>query len=239
MPDEHSGQATEKQGPLTCDGLRNSVARSPLWKEESLSLYTARAERKYLNAGERQRALAAMQNLDFKQSLFAQLLAWSGARVSEVLALTPRSFGLETGSVVIATLKRRRPFFREVPLPPFLMQALDTAFDLRRLQSDAHFANRRLWSFSRMTAWRIIKRLMTSAGVVGPQASPKGLRHAFGVCALQSGVPVTLLQRWMGHARLSTTSIYLDVNGPDETIFAQRLWRTMPGGSLSAFTVDP
>ncbi len=33
-----------------------------------------------------------------------------------------------------------------------------------------------------------------------------------------------LIQRWLGHARLSTTAIYADVVGPEEVVFAARVW---------------
>jgi hypothetical protein len=73
---------------------------------------------------------------------------------------------------------------------------------------------------------------MTHAGVFGRQACPRGLRHGFGVGSLQNGVPLNLIQRWMGHARLSTTAIYANVWGPEEMAFAQRFWAGgMTGGS--------
>jgi site-specific recombinase XerD len=34
-----------------------------------------------------------------------------------------------------------------------------------------------------------------------------------------------LVQRWLGHASLKTTAIYCDVCGPDERVFAARMWR--------------
>jgi integrase len=53
---------------------------------------------------------------------------------------------------------------------------------------------------------------------------PKGLRHGFGVNAFRSLVPPHLVQRWLGHASLRTTSIYGDVVGPEEYAFAARMW---------------
>jgi site-specific recombinase XerD len=65
---------------------------------------------------------------------------------------------------------------------------------------------------------------MAKAGISGAPAMPKGLRHGFGVNAFQSNVPPHLVQRWLGHASLKTTSIYGDVIGPDERAFAERMW---------------
>lgn len=169
-----------------------------------------------------------MRILPMEYRLFAEVLAWTGARVSEVLALNARSFDFDAGLVTIVTLKRRMFSIRHVPLPPQLLSRLNRYFGLVRSQADDELGSKPLWGFCRMTVWRFIKRVMAAANVIGRQACPKGLRHAFGVAALQAGVPLTLLQRWMGHSRLSTTAIYANVSGPEEMFFARRLWAAQP-----------
>lgn len=237
MADPQSRQVPENQQSLTCDSLRKTVTpRGSEWNDEGFSLYRTNGERKYLNKSERRRALEAMSQLKMQYALFALVLAWTGARVSEVLALTPHSFQIESGIVTIVTLKRRRFIVREVPVPPELVASLDRVFGLRRRQSDETLAHKRMWPFCRMTAWRIVKQTMVRAGVAGTQACPKGLRHAFAICSLHAGVPINLVQRWMGHARLSTTAIYLDVCGPEEKVFAGMFWRIYSSKSSSKFT---
>ena len=168
--------------------------------------------------------LEAAAMFDARSALFALTLAWTGARVSEVLALTPLSFQVERSLVAFVTLKRRRWSVREVPIPPCLMQTLAAEFSLDAAQYDQASCNQRIWPLSRVTAWRLIKRVMHNAHVSGRLACPRGLRHAFGVGTLQAGVPITLLQRWMGHARLSTTAIYAAVSGPEEFAMAKKFW---------------
>lgn len=195
---------------------------------QGASLYAPGGGRKYLNSAERARALAEMSMLPRSQALFALTLAWTGARVSEVLALTPSSFQIESGVVAIVTLKRRGHYVREVPIPPELMAALNRHFKISALQRDEQSACRRLWPWHRVTAWRIIKQVMRHSSVTGRQACPRGLRHAFGVGSLQVGVPLNLAQRWLGHARISTTAIYAAACGPEEIEIARRLWRSVP-----------
>lgn len=199
------------------------------WQSGDASLYIRNGARKYLNRSERLRAIDAMKQLPAERALFAQVLAWTGARVSEVLALTPMSFQIESGIITIVTLKRRKFAVREVPIPPWLMASLDCAFALRQRQRDTLRGSQRIWGFCRMTAWRIIKRVMASAEIVGPQACPKGFRHGFGVGALHDRVPLTMIQRLMGHAKLATTSIYLEVAGPDAALFLRQFWRNGVG----------
>lgn len=194
-------------------------------RAQDFSLYSRDGARKYLNHDERRRALAAMEFLEPGQALFAITLAWTGARVSEVLALTPTSFQVERAIVALRTLKRRKHHIREVPIPPQLMAALDRHFRIAAMQRDPLQADRRLWPWHRATAWRIIKRVMRRSGIAGRHACPRGLRHAFGVGTLQSGVPLNLTQRWLGHARISTTAIYAAASGPEEVAFAGRFWR--------------
>ena len=50
------------------------------------------------------------------------------------------------------------------------------------------------------------------------------LRHGFGVAAVTAGVPLNLVQKWLGHAQLSTTAIYADAVGEEEHAIAVRMW---------------
>lgn len=210
--------------------MGNSVARNRAVRDRDAcgsewSLFAASGRRKYLTRAEHRRVLAAFDTLPSERRLFALTLAWTGARVSEILALTPAAFDLDEGLVAIRTLKRRRFAMREVPLPRGLVQELAAFFDLAARQRDAARAEVRLWRFGRTTAWRMVTCAMAQAGISGRPASPRGLRHGFGVGALQAGVPVTLVQRGLGHARLSTTAIYADISGPEERAMVERYWR--------------
>jgi integrase/recombinase XerD len=69
------------------------------------------------------------------------------------------------------------------------------------------------------------RNLQEEAGLSGVKASPKGLRHGFGVAAVSAGIPLNLVQKWLGHAQLSTTAIYADTVGAEEKDIAQRMWK--------------
>lgn len=226
----------EVKAKTACNGMSNSVADTlpgdlavahARPDGSDWSLYARDEERKYLNRSERERALAAAGSLPSEKALFILILAWTGARVNEVLALTPASFQIELGIVELRTLKRRKPQVREVPtIPPEVMQRLDLHFDLSRRRRDPRFADRRLWSWHASTAWRIVKRVMRLAGINGRRARPRGLRHAFGVGTQQAGIPLNITQGWMGHARMTTTAIYTSVCGPEDMAFARQFWQS-------------
>lgn len=191
-----------------------------------MTLWNPSGGRKYLNALERRRVLRTIQRIPPKVRLFCLTLMLTGSRISETLALTPDAIDLSAGVANLQTLKRRRRgLVRQVPLPPPVLQALAREFGLRAAQRDPTRALRRLWPWSRTTAWRRIKQVLAQAGVHGAPAMPKAFRHSFGVSAFQANVPPNLVQRWMGHASLRTTLIYADVMDEEERSFASRLWR--------------
>lgn len=222
------------KGKQVCNNMGKSVAghhapkasRTHLERPQLPGLYSASAARKYINTGERKLIAAAANDFSSPRHLFALVLLWTGARISEVLALTPADFQIENAIISIRTLKRRRLSIREVPIPPWLMHALDRCFDISAAQQDPCRARKPLWKFSRTTGWRVIKALMAGSGIAGRPACPRGMRHGFGVGTLQAGVPITLVQRWLGHARLTTTAIYTEVSGPEETGFARKFWQS-------------
>jgi integrase len=228
MAGPQTTQLFESTSLRPCNFLSQKVSRPKAWRNDAQAgLYSTSGERKYLNRDERRRLLAQFETLAPEKCLFGLLLAWTGARVSEVLALTANSFQVEAGIVTLQTLKQRASRVREIRIPPDLMQRLERLFSLRAIQSGP-CANRRLWRFCRQTAWRFIKRACASVQIPGRRASPRGLRHAFGVRAMQQGIYMHITQRWLGHARLTTTAIYMSVCGPDEMAFAEQFWCEVP-----------
>jgi integrase len=189
-----------------------------------MSLHDQQGGRKYLTRDEHIRFLLAADQAPRDVRAFCHTLGWSGCRISEALALTAERVDVAAGSITFETLKKRRTgVFRTVPIPPELAIMLDLVFGLRGLKGAA--AKLPLWTWSRATAWRRIKEVLAAAGIEGAQASPKGLRHAMGVAAVGQGIPLNLVQRWMGHAQLTTTAIYAEAVGEEERSIAARMWR--------------
>ena len=61
---------------------------------------------------------------------------------------------------------------------------------------------------------RFIKRIANKARINRP-VSPHVLRHTFAVAAVQKGISLPALQRLLGHDRLTTTEIYLNLSPED------------------------
>lgn len=187
------------------------------------SLYSASGLRKYLTPDERTRFLAASfaePRPDLRTLCLA--LAYTGCRISEALSLTPAAILSDQGCIAIRTLKQRNKLLvvREVPVPGWLIEELERVHRLACLPP-----LQRLWPMSRGRAWQLIKEVMETARIMtGPHACPKGLRHGFGVHAIRCGVPLNFVQRWLGHASMTTTAIYLQAIGNEEREIAARMW---------------
>lgn len=179
------------------------------------SLLDGHGKRKYVCRPERQQFLAEAARRDAATAALCAVLAYTGCRISEALALTPARLDHATGRIVFRTLKRRHLHYRAVPVPPGLLKALVAL----ETNADTPF-----WPWSRQTAWRRVKAVMEAAGIPGAQAMPKALRHGFGVANAEENVPPALTQRWMGHARMETTAIYQQAIEEEERRFAKRLW---------------
>ena len=199
--------------------MAHSVSEPPSSGWLIIQLFDAAGQRKYLTPGQRQQFLQSAEKAPGEVFTFCATLAHTGCRISEVLALTGSRVDISAGVIIVESLKKRRKgIFRAVPVPRDLLQTLDSVHDLRCV------GDSRLWGWSRTTAWRRVKDVMKDASISGLYATPKGVRHGFGIKATTSDVPLNMTQKWMGHARLETTAIYANAVGPEERKIAERMW---------------
>jgi integrase/recombinase XerD len=174
-------------------------------------------QRKYVLPTERKTLTEVCQSLPTPERLFILTLLHTGCRLSEALELTDGSLDARAGYVLFRTLKQRDTTrHRAVPIPDDLMEGL--------VAYSASNDGLRIWRVGRTQAWTWVKQAMQQAGITGTAATPKGLRHGFGVACVEVGIPLTLIQKWMGHADLRTTAIYLNVSGAEERRQAMKLW---------------
>lgn len=182
-------------------------------------MFDQEGNRKYLNAEERLKFYEMAKLIpERRYRSFCLTLYYTGCRISEALELHCRSLDHSNKSVIFRTLKQhRKDRYRALPIPDELIYEIEEQI---RLGTNTDF----VWNFSRVTGWRVIKKVMKQAGLEGIKATPKGLRHGFAVACITAQIPMPTLQKWMGHARFETTTIYLDFVGRDERNLAERMW---------------
>ena len=152
------------------------------------------------------------------------LLQWrAGLRVSEAVNVLVQDLDLEAERPTLRVREGKGGKDRLVPVHPELAGALRTVLAFRIRPRGEH----RLVDASRSTAWRWVKAAQLAAEragtlLPGKQVGTHTLRHSFARHALASGVPINVVQRWLGHASLSTTLIYLEIL-PDPLGHIERL----------------
>jgi integrase len=181
-------------------------------------MFDREGNRKYLNWPEREAFHRVVQKEPgVERRAFCLTLFHTGCRISEALNLTTDRVDRSEQSLVFQTLKRRKPgHFRSVPIPESLLRLFD--------EFGSGQPNTRVWGFARVTGYRLIKAKMAEAGITGAKASPKGLRHSHAIACISKKIPLTTVKKWLGHARLETTAIYVDASGEEERELARRVW---------------
>lgn len=195
----------------------------------SWSIWQSDGERKYLTSAEVQDFIKASHRSKPHIYLLCRFLAVTGCRISEALNVRSAHVSAENRLVIIQSLKKRRQgIHREVPLPTDMASELADYIASNMLRPGD-----KIWPISRMTAYRHVRSIMKGIGLSGAHASPKGLRHGFAIEAIQAGVPLNIVQRWLGHASMTTTAIYTSAIGPEELRLADRMWAN-PEGAVHA-----
>ena len=196
-------------------------------KQNSGQLFDTKGKRKYLTQQERILIEKAAEKFPREVRTLIGVLIFTGCRISEALALTSDRIDFDEGVIVFESLKKReKGIYRAVPVPPKILDMLNLVHSVRQTQEGGKRKNKaKLWTYSRVTAWRRVKEVLDAAGIEHTtKMSPKAFRHGFGVAAVSAGIPLNLVQRWLGHAQLTTTAIYADAIGAEEKKIAERMW---------------
>jgi len=79
---------------------------------------------------------------------------------------------------------------------------------------EGHFSLHETLGVGVRTIQRLLKRVANRARI-SRKVTPHVLRHTFSVTAVQKGISLPALQRLLGHDRLTTTEIYLNLSPED------------------------
>jgi integrase/recombinase XerD len=155
--------------------------------------------------------------LGLRDRALLEMLYGTGARISEAVGAAVDDLDL-TGEDPSVTLHGKGGRTRIVPVGGYARAALDAYLVRARPGLAAGgqgtprvFLNARGGPLSRQSAWTILHRTASAAGlpVDGPRAvSPHTLRHSYATHLLDGGADVRVVQELLGHASVTTTQVY-------------------------------
>lgn len=156
-------------------------------------------------------------HLGLRDRAMLELIYASGLRVSELVQLKTLHVSLNEGVLRImgkGSKERLVPFGEEARewLQRYLAHARPAL--LGRRQTDDLFVTTSGPNpgvgMSRVMFWSLVKRYAIESGITAP-LSPHTLRHAFATHLLNHGADLRAVQMLLGHADISTTTIYTHV----------------------------
>ncbi len=151
--------------------------------------------------------------LGLRDSAMLELLYASGLRVSELVSLKTYHLGMNEGVLRIMGKGNKE---RLVPFGQVARESINTYLTEGRpailggQQTEDLFVTARGSAMSRVMFWMLVKKYARVAGIHSP-LSPHTLRHAFATHLLNHGADLRAVQLLLGHADISTTTIYTHV----------------------------
>jgi integrase/recombinase XerD len=151
--------------------------------------------------------------LGLRDRTMLELMYASGLRVSELVGLKTFNVGMNEGVLRVmgkGSKERLVPFGQVARdwIERFLAGARGAI--LAGQQSEDMFVTARGQGMTRAMFWVIVKKHARTAGITAP-LSPHTLRHAFATHLLNHGADLRAVQMLLGHADISTTTIYTHV----------------------------
>lgn len=174
----------------------------------------------YLTYDEVQKLIDSAYFLDEK--VLIQLLYRTGARVSEVLGIKVGDVLSKDRIIIIKQLKKRADVSRRVPVGKEVMNLIKSYIKQRKLKGED-----RLFTFTRQTAYNMLKRVGKRCGITNVGSKPlhpHHLRHSFGIHWVEKGGSLRKLQLIMGHSSIDITTQYLQFSPIDLRGEYDKVW---------------
>lgn len=151
--------------------------------------------------------------LGLRDRAMLELMYASGLRVSELVGLRMHHLDIPAGVLRTEGKGRKErlvPFGEEAQawLLRYLQEA--RAAILHGQSTSDLFVTQRGSGMTRVMFWVLVKKYAQVAGITAP-LSPHTLRHAFATHLLNHGADLRVVQMLLGHADISTTTIYTHV----------------------------
>lgn len=157
-------------------------------------------EIKYLKRDEWERLRGSIDN--YRDKLLVELLYASGMRVGELSKLKIEEIDFESEFIHIPWQNAKTRIGRTVYVPEEILNNIKAYLKLIKKKSGSLFP---------LSVRRIEQLLEKYSQKAGVKAHPHTLRHSHIVHALLDKVPLSAVQKQVGHKNLATTQIYSEL----------------------------
>ncbi|WP_234735429.1 site-specific tyrosine recombinase XerD [Tellurirhabdus bombi] len=140
-----------------------------------------------------------------------EVLYSSGLRVSELLDLRLTNCYFDIGFIRIfgkGSKVRLVPIGQDaIKYTQIYVDQIRSQFDIQKEAEDLVFLNQRGKPLSRISVFKMIKKLALEAGIK-KTISPHTFRHSFATHLIEGGADLRAVQQMLGHESITTTEIY-------------------------------
>ena len=157
---------------------------------------------------------AVATTLGLRDRAMLETLYATGLRVSELTGLKLAQVSLDAGVVRVlgkGSKERLVPLGAEAVAWLARYQKAARPELAGQAKSDHLFLTARHGPLTRQAFWALVKRYAVKAGIPAAALSPHVLRHAFATHLLNHGADLRVVQLLLGHADITTTTIYTHV----------------------------
>jgi len=167
-----------------------------------------------LNEPTREQTPKALRDRALLEVLYA-----TGLRVTELVTLNVDDVNLASASLRVVRPKDKRE--RIVPIHQRAIEPLQDYLERGRIQLlrdpdvQALFLNHRGKRLTRQGLWLIVKHYVREVGI-REEITPHTLRHTFAANLIGKKTDLEEVQKILGHANISTTQVYTQVDAEDE-----------------------
>ncbi|KKS96366.1 MAG: tyrosine recombinase XerD subunit, integrase/recombinase XerD [Candidatus Gottesmanbacteria bacterium GW2011_GWA2_43_14] len=146
-----------------------------------------------------------------------KLFLGTGIRVSELINLKVKEIEFRTKGTGYIRVKRKGGDENLVPVNLKVLFAIKTYLGKRQeLKPEQYvFLSKNLQQMRQNTVYYLVKHYLHAAGIEKKKWGPHILRHTVGVTLRRRGVDIATIQHLLGHRKLETTSVYLNVESQD------------------------
>ena len=158
------------------------------------------------------------QQLDFNYQVLFDIMYFTGARVSEAIAI--RRCDVVSGMIIIRkSTTKGKIGTREIPIPPVLLEDIDKLPN----ENSYLFAGRN--GEGHLTRYSVDKTLRNACKKVGIEGcSTHGFRRSFITNLARNNIHMKLIMKCSGHKQLSSVEKYIETTEEEKIAAVSSLW---------------